>query len=200
MALRQRIKRNYKEGNGDCPVESELKSKLFDNKYYPFIFSQADYLQSLLQEVIVENYLSDRENKILLETVNSLSDIMAFLSTGKYEISHLEEFTNFLENEICFLKRNSSDCREFVRFLGYPGVKLNIIRCLVRSLEQYIIIVSSNPIICSFSNRLSSYLWWLSWFYHFDRDDELVFWTKASVQTLEFAHEFPIPASARIGT
>lgn len=179
MALKKRITRDYKEGMGDCPINSRLKSNLFNNEYYPLIFSQSDLLQALLQEIIVGAYLSDRENKIFLQNINALSDIMAFLSNGDYDISHLKDFTNFLEGEILFLKENSSDCQEFVRFLGLPGTKLNTARCLVRSLEQYVIIVSSDFTICQFLNRFSSYLWWLSWYYHFK--DDLVFWSRASV-------------------
>jgi len=175
-----RITTNYKEGKGDCPVRAGNKqeTKESQNHYYGDAFAVGDEIQARLSVIIYENYLTPKENKILYRTVNAISDGMANMYSGRYDISHLGDFVDLLEKEIWKIKKTTPSCSEFVRFNETPGVHLNLIRTLVRRMEN-----SGrgsgriNVLFLKLLNRFSSYLWWLSWSYH-HKNDSVTFWEK----------------------
>jgi cob(I)alamin adenosyltransferase len=177
-----RITTKYKEGKGDCPCPTSTnkkETKESQNQDYGNCFSIGDEIQARLSVIIYENNLTSKENEILNQTINAISDGMANMYSRQYDISHLGDFVDLLESEISQIKKITPSCHEFVRFNASPGIYLNLVRALVRKMEGFGRGSGrTNNLFLKALNRISSYLWWLAWSYHYN-DKSVSFWEKA---------------------
>lgn len=168
--LVNRITTLYIEGNGDgCPLKSRLK-----DEDITVIFAEGDFSQALLQFIISRDYVCSSDKEMLVRIINSISDIMGFVYDENYK-RDMEGMLKALVQSIEEIKGRTPDCPEFPRYVKSPGVELNLVRTSIRKLElEFRKKYPEQEIMLSFINRLSSYLWWLSWDYC--HDDCTLFW------------------------
>lgn len=166
-----RINKKYNFGKGDAGFS---KQSQFKETTIAKIRSQGDITRNLVfscwQYCDIAKPLKDAIHDILKQT-----------QKPNIDLQHLQKGIDLMEKKISNF--NVPSVPEFVSFYDYPGFQIDLARCQVREFERiYKQWDNRNQIAENFLNRLSTYLFWLSWYYHYDDLNSVDFCQKANFE------------------
>ncbi len=124
-------------------------------------------IDELIAYIGLIRYILPQENSFLIDTQKQLSSIAA--NIAKYENQKSYQTVKLLEEKIVYFKKNSPE----INYFYLPGDKekpifINICRTICRRCERSVVnIKPTNTNACAYLNRLSTYLFALQIFYHY---------------------------------